>query len=190
MEKLELKPKQQSARGNIAWWRQPRRLILAGLGALLIICLGLVGWALGRKPVAKSTPTPTTTPFAFDEVTPLTNTPAGLPSFQIVGKIAKQYETRIQVVTTERSKEGLIKLNDTLYTQYRQGVNGAFYIDYFDDVEIAKVYFQRVTSSQYTKEQKLDLFKHYVAVMVDNQQLQLKQLYQQVSPQPIVLKNY
>lgn len=97
---------------------------------------------------------------------------------------AQQGPLRITIITQDRNEKKLIALNDSLLKQYNVQIDPkrGFFIDYFDSKEIAATYFDTVANSKIDKSTKAELYKHYVAIMVDSEALKMNQLYLQGTP--------
>lgn len=105
----------------------------------------------------------------------------GLSEYEIIGQNVNASTTRIEVVTKERDKTKLIAINDSLLQKYR-GQSQSFFIDYFDSKEIALTYFSKQTNPQISKAEKDELYKHYIALMIDSPILKMKKFYLQGRP--------
>lgn len=89
--------------------------------------------------------------------------------YDVLGTTNKKDSLRVTVVIKKLSDEQLISLNDKLLGEYSsKSKSKSLYIDYFDDPEVAKVYFAKMTDPATTVEQKKELARHYKALMVDN----------------------
>jgi hypothetical protein len=88
------------------------------------------------------------------------------------------------IIVEDRSEQKLIALNDLLLKQYKAQIDAkrGFFIDYFDNKDIAARYFKTVSDSKTDKAAKAELYKHYVAIMVDSEALKMNQLYLQGTP--------
>lgn len=85
--------------------------------------------------------------------------------YEVLGTTKKTDSWRVTVVIKKLSDQQLISVNDKLLGEYSSKAQN-LYIDYFDDPEVAKVYFARMTDSKTTTEQKKELARHYKALMV------------------------
>lgn len=97
---------------------------------------------------------------------------------------AQEGPLRITIIVEDRSEQKLIALNDLLLKQYKAQIDAkrGFFIDYFDNKDIAARYFKTVSDSKTDKAAKAELYKHYVAIMVDSEALKMNQLYLQGTP--------
>jgi len=137
--------------------------------------------------------------------------PNGVENYELIAVRRSKDSIRVEIYTKEKDNADLIKLNDVLYAKYQNEVvisdkkvktekkptdkpspgpekPTSLYIDYFDDKEVASVYFNKILNKQLPKAEKQKLYPHYTAVMVANSLLG-KQLIRQ-SPNAEVLKKY
>lgn len=119
-----------------------------------------------------------------------------LPAYTIIQPVAtstpqatqksptQQAPLRITIITQDRNEQKLIALNDSLMKQYKSQIDPkrGFFIDYFDSKEVAAHYFETVANSKIDKSTKAELYKHYVAIMVNSEALKMNQLYLQGTP--------
>lgn len=162
---------------------------LYGIGFILVVLAALVGLGVSYQKFWRTQPVVVKEPKAATlQKVDVKPTPAGLPQYQIIGRTGSAENSRLQVITKETDGTRLIQLNDYLYTTYK-GVAKSFFIDYFDDKAVASTYFAKQTSPSVSKAEKDQLYRHYIAIMVDAPFMPNKVLYRQGRP-PVELKRY
>jgi hypothetical protein len=107
--------------------------------------------------------------------------------YEVLAETKVGQSTRITVYTPEISDSRIIALNDILYVKYK-AKSPALFIDYFDDKEVAKIYFATISNPKVSQKDKKKLVSHYKAVMSASQ-INGNKLFK-VANGNIVLKTY
>ncbi len=96
---------------------------------------------------------------------------------------------KIDVYTTEKTDENLIKINNFLVSsnsKYKTHI----YIKYFDDKAVAKEYSNKIWDDVTIEKDKDEMFSHFIANMVYNTETGLKQFNKNVNGDWVTLKKY
>jgi len=184
--------------------RLRRGSLLAVLLLSLVVSVLLAAnlYATTKKSDSASQPKAKTTSSQPDNKTNVPRTDAdsvGATTYKLAAKTESASTVRYTVITSERDEKALIDLNDTLYSAYKADqtkkaaetklAEKPLYIDYFDDATVAKTYLKDILKADLSQAQKDDLYKHYIALMLDSPALKQKTLYLQSRPAK-VLKKY
>ena len=94
---------------------------------------------------------------------------------------------RVTVITPETEDARLVAINDKVFPDYKDKASNVF-IDYFDDAEIAKIYFDKVANPKTNDKDKKNLVSHYIALMMSSK-ISGNKMYK-ISTDNIVLKTY
>lgn len=163
------------------YWQRtsaPARLI-AVAGLLIIFVAG--AWFLDKKKEKPSTLVKTTPIVTYGSSGPASG------AYEVVATQNNGGTLRVSVVTNKKTDADLIQINDLLLSEYENRAKSLF-IDYFDDKEVAKIYFSKMNDSRIAMEQKKELVRHYIAVMVKSP-LQDKKLIR-IQPNGSSIKAY
>lgn len=107
--------------------------------------------------------------------------------YEVLAETPSKESLRVAVIIKKLSDDKLISINDKLLSEYQPKAKNLF-IDYFDDSEVAKVYFAKINDPQTSPAQKRELARHYKALMVSSG-AQGKKLYA-VDSSGRVIKSY
>ena len=88
-------------------------------------------------------------------------------NYEIVDKSFKGNTKNITVFTLEKDDQKLVSINDKLVSENKED-NVNLFINYFDDKELTKTYFQKMVDEEISESAKDEMFKHYIANMKYN----------------------
>ena len=180
-------------------WNKIIKGVVTGLFA--IITLSAIFGDHTPKPETNITKKPSQTQsVAKTETQPVEQkaAPAKVVETPKSAEVALQYEIlsndktnqlrRITVYTSETSDDRVIKLNDKLLGENKDGITN-LYIDYFNSKDAAKNYFAKQADDSISEAQKNEAYTHYIASMKYNTTTGYKELVKQGNTQ-VTLKKY
>lgn len=139
--------------------------IIFTVGAVLTVALIMAGafqMANPKKPsTANNGPAvPAASKVKIDDKSPL--------QYKVLTEKKEGESLRVTVITPETSDARIIAINDKVYNEFKDKYK-SLYIDYFDNEEISKVYFAKITDKKTSNKDKKNLLSHYIALMIANE---------------------
>lgn len=141
-----------------------RLVLICGLAILAVV---LLSWLIGHRQRHTSDKAPTQSVKEKTVAAGSKSNDTNKVTYQIMYLDKNRTPAYVQVYTTAKTDDELIKLNDELLPKYKN-LQTSVLIAYFDDPKIALSYFQRKDTP--TKEQA----KHYIAAMLYVKQIDEK----------------
>lgn len=142
--------------------RQITWFVVAAVVSLILIIIGAI--QISRNEVQKNDVPVSTIPVSnkakIDDNSPL--------QYKVVDQKKSGESLRVTVITPETSDARIIAINDKVYAEFKDKSKSLF-IDYFDDEEISKIYFTKITDKKTSDKDKKNLLSHYIALMTANE---------------------